>query len=336
MLARVKVTDSRSGQDYLLFISKLNLKGLLVLSLPSMPLESPVQLELSMGAKTAPLSLAGLIYKHLPTATGGRGTIIRFARTDALREKKLMEFIRAYEESIRASAKKDPKAAPSIERTSSFNENSLSHLALLSSDREAGSVASTMDEEAEHGAASSLSGHTIIANIKNAAARRDRSRLIRSLLMVAIAFVSALAWYMRGSWMPRVRARIASRASGGAGLPAAPADGQASVESTGTIEAVTYSDSPNFLKITLRGPADFARHFISKSFDPKRLIFDFPGVADFSAEETVEIDAPPIQRVRLVHQEKAVRVYFDFAKGADFGKYTVASQANAIDFQFNK
>lgn len=338
MLARVKVTDSRSGQDYLLFISKLNLKGLLVLSLPTLALESPVKLELSMGGRTGTLSLEGAIYKHIPMANGGKGTIVRFVGSGSKDGRKLEEFIRVYEESLKSSQKRPSKSTPSIEKTASFNENSLSHLALLSSDREAGFVASTMDEEEERQQAPGLSGHTIIANIKNAAARRDRSRTLRAAIIVGLALLSTAAWYFRASWSGPLKDRLARMRTAASKAPeSASTQPNATNPALGaSLASVSYDDSPNFVRVSLKGDGNFALHFISKRFEPKSLILDFPEIDTLTAGEKTPIDAFPIDAVEIVRQGKGLRVYFNFSKGSDFPKYEALPQPDGIDVRFFK
>lgn len=340
VLARTKLTDLKTGQDYLLFVAKMNMKGLLVTSLPTLPIDNPVKLQLNMGIKQQALEITGAVYKIIPTPQGTKGTIIRFIQVTPDQEQNLKKFILQYENEIKNLAQKAPSPAPSIEKTTMVRESSLSHLSLASPDKIAGEIASTMDEEVIHQREKGLSGHTIIANIKNMPSIRDRKKMLRSLLILLITVGSLAAWIYKKEWISFLDERFK--------LPNSPVKNEVPVQAIqetspspaapnapATLASITVDIQPAFIKIRLSGDGDFSNHYLSRNSDPKRLILDFPDIESIQEKATVPVGKNPLLRIRPTKQTKGIRVYFDLYP-APFPKYTLLNSPNALDIIFIK
>ncbi len=187
-LAKVKITERLSGQEYLLAATKINLKGILVETRRTLPLGTLVNLSIQI-EEGRPLDVKGEVHKIAERAGGGTGMIIRFIdpNADALRRIEL--FAR------RAERLPEP-ASPeytSRERTMMVDMNTLSKLSLGSADEGNGNVASTVDEEAVHAAHPGLGGETRIAEIRQFGGRPSRKKkgfsFYGMLIVAALLFV---------------------------------------------------------------------------------------------------------------------------------------------------
>lgn len=335
VLARTKVTDVKSGQEYLMFVSKMNLKGLLVSSLPQIPLESPVRLNISMGVKQDSVELDGAIYKNISSPQGTQGTIIRFINVNKDIEGKLKKFISTYEKESQKLAEKSHRTSPLIEKTAMVQESSLSHLSLSSPDRESGSIAFTVDEESVHNQSRGLSGNTIIATVKNLPKVRDRKRLVRTLLIILLTFLSIGFWATRARWTRLIEdpSKKTAQTSASEEIEQSPVEEQPLPKAS--IESISVSDSPSSISVLIQGQGGFPTHFISKSLDPKRLVIDFPEIQAVRTDSVLGVSKSPLLRVRAVEQSKGVRIYFDLYP-VEFPKYNIESQSGSFTIVFTK
>ncbi|MCB0309124.1 MAG: hypothetical protein KDD48_07115 [Bdellovibrionales bacterium] len=341
MLARTKLTDIKSQQDYLLFISKMNLKGLLVSSLPKMPIGNPVKLQLTMGDRLAPVELEGEIYKIVPTPQGWNGTIIRFVNTTPGIEKKLKTFISEYDREIQKTTAEKKVRSSLVEKTTMVHESSLSHLALSSPDKDSGAIAYTIDEEAFLSGDTGLSGHTMIAAIKKE--KKPKKSRKRLYLVILVLGSSIGAFMYRDVWFPyKFFSSILAFTKNIPRLrpPSTKETGtESQVEEVfsgpGTIDEVLFSESAAGVTVTIGGSGDFKTHFISKNFDPEGLIIDLPSFEKLEAEEAVTVKKNPIKQVRLLKQSKGIRIYFDLM-GSSFPEYDVETDSASIQVTFNK
>lgn len=76
--AKVKVTDLATGQQSLLLVRKINIKGLLVQSTHPLPLGTRVTLSLRLSDVSPPLVLNGEVHKVMEKEGNSRGMILRF------------------------------------------------------------------------------------------------------------------------------------------------------------------------------------------------------------------------------------------------------------------
>lgn len=339
MLARTKLTDLKSGQEYLLFVSKMNLKGLLVSSLPQLPLESLVKLQLSLGnKKKQSIEVDGAIYKNISNPQGTKGTIIRFININQETENQLKQFIADYEKETQKVSQKKEVNASLIEKTTMVNESSLSHLALASPDRESGVVAYTIDEEAALQGEKGLSGNTVIGRIRNVPKRRDRNRLLRALIVVVISLVSVCAVVYQKQWLAFLNARFSKTRAILKSLPGAtPSTTPEPTSEKPIVEGLNigFLDAPDSVIVTLVGNHDFATHFISKNLEPKRLIIDLPELPNTLEESSVNVNIAPVGKVRATKQQKGMRIYFDLSATV-FPKYTVQKTPDGLSITFLK
>jgi hypothetical protein len=100
---KLKLTDLKTGQEWLLLVTRMNLKGLLVQAARTLASGTPVHLSLQLEEGRRSLDLRGEIYRIAERAEGQKGMIVRFV--DPPRE--ALERIAAY---IAASEQEAPAA----------------------------------------------------------------------------------------------------------------------------------------------------------------------------------------------------------------------------------
>ena len=143
--AKVKLRNIRTGQESLLLVVKMNLKGILVR--PSQPIapDTPLLLSLQLHDDGLPLELRGEVHKIAKHPGGTSGVIIRFVNPSDRDAARILEYLKNNAPEMGTEASGKPRS-PSREITASTKIASISKLALSSPDRDAGSVAATADE----------------------------------------------------------------------------------------------------------------------------------------------------------------------------------------------
>ncbi len=195
---KVKLKDLKTSQEYLLLVSKMNLKGVLVNTNHPLDLETPIRLSFQSSQETGYLELEGAVHKTVEHPTGGKGMIIRFQSLESEDLKKLQFFLEKIE-AITQPAIPKQKGTPSVsrEKTTLADIDSLSRIVLSSPDRSQESISSTRDEEAVHAAMPGLSGATKIYEMDNRPkeGRKGVKQLqVFFLILFLIAFLGGLGW----------------------------------------------------------------------------------------------------------------------------------------------
>lgn len=354
--AKVKLKDLRTGQEYLLLVAKMNLKGLLVRSSQPIAPDAPLRLALQLSDSQSPLTLRGEVHKIAQHPSGSRGVIVRFLNPSS----KDLARIGAYLE--RFEVKTTP---PSREKTAIGDIASISKLSLKSPDREAGFVVSTADEEAVHAARPGLGGETRVFDIEDVRSRgrtrpgRGPVRSAFKIVAFAGGFILAAMIFFRpvlrylderfGLRPPSPSIDISPLTSHPPEKPvtvpgpeSSPGTEEGDLDeppsppkARGEITAYQVEDSGSYLKVSVRGVGDFSKYLASRAQSPKRLIIDLPSVRSFKVKESVLVGKNPLLRIKAKPEGGGIRIVFDLYP-VNFPRYHIKTYADSIDVFFQR
>jgi hypothetical protein len=143
--AKIKLKNLRTGQESLLLVVKMNLKGLLVKATHAIDPGTPLLLSLWLG-EGDPIEVRGEVHKITERAQGNPGIVVRFVHPSPEHLERILAYLKKYAPELGMPKPVRPPP-PSEERTTLAELNSISRLALSSPDRKTDSVLSTVDEE---------------------------------------------------------------------------------------------------------------------------------------------------------------------------------------------
>ena len=325
MQAKVKLTDAQ-GQEYLLLVSKINLKGILVGHIPHLDVDAPVRLELQMGHQNTPLLVQGAIHKSVTHSNGTKGTIVRFVNLSENNKTVLSQLVSSRHPSnaefiTSPSVQTQIMRAPSSEvlstrthKVSSRNEQtvvadaeSFSKLSLKSPDRGADFVSTTLDEETLHAPHEGLAGKTMIAaSIPDFSFKPKRTRKVSlklSLALILAGIVLSRFWGSMGRFLdqkfgapiPAAENMVPTTTPTAPEVLASPeaasSDSQLQTQAPPTstptyLAEMTLSENENTLTLSLRGEGSFVDVTTQESKSPKRLVLKLPSIEKLSLTES--------------------------------------------------
>jgi hypothetical protein len=227
--AKVKTTVVDTGQEYLLLVAKMNLKGILVNTTQILKPNTQLLLELKLNEQD-PIILKGYVHKISQEASSKKGMVIAFSNPSDENKRKIQRFIddskeisaeakidtddtdkkkgkwslRKKKESeekkeapAKPSAKKKSKAKPAPKeeafepnKTMIVGEDDLPSMKLSSPDNSKELAVATMDEESLHAKNPGLSGSTRHVKLdSNTKKKVDRKPFRMSTVYKAFGFV---------------------------------------------------------------------------------------------------------------------------------------------------
>lgn len=115
MRAKVKTTVIDTGQEYLLLVSKMNLKGILVNTSQMLKPNTQLMLELKLNEQD-PIMLKGYVHKISEESSSKKGMVIAFANPSEEAKKKIQRFIDDSKEISAEGLAAPAKPAPAPEK----------------------------------------------------------------------------------------------------------------------------------------------------------------------------------------------------------------------------
>lgn len=367
MPARVKITELSSGQEYLLLVSKLNLKGLLVESSKVLAVGSGVRLALQLEEEHEPHSIQGEVHKITQRPGGSPGMIIRFVDPTPAIVQRITEYVTQLPASS-PGGRSASESLPSRERTMMVDVNTLSRLTLSSIEDDEDGIASTRDEEAVHSANPGLAGRTRVvaaAEVGRWSRPKKPRTVLRSLLVfllvvaavggVVMAFRPLLQLVNVALGLKPTPARqaitplpstpnpvvtplaaatlepeaLAKAEKKASALPPARPTPKPSPKAA-KVTSIKVEDAGGFLKIVIQGDGDLGKAEASRAMNPRRLILELPGVQEFSTSELIAVSKNPLLRIRTSKRESGLQITFDLYP-VDFPRYDIKEHADSLD-----
>jgi hypothetical protein len=156
-LMKLKLTDLRTNQEFLLLVTKINPKGLLVQAATTLSPGTPVKMQLTMEAGSLPLQMKGEIHKIAERPNGQKGMVIRFVSPPEEVSRAIAKHIDKHnqvrvEEHSEAESQIYESAPTGSDRTMMVAEDTLSVLTFSppkKSSKKKKEIRPTLDEEAD-------------------------------------------------------------------------------------------------------------------------------------------------------------------------------------------
>ena len=380
MKAKVKLRSEKTGQEYLLLVLKINLKGLLVNYVSDLNPDDPVVLTLKPPKLGKSIELKGAVHKIVRHPNGSRGTIVRFSSGKSNQMKKLEAFIKNIKKSSTVTPSKPSIRVNPGEKTAIVKSDTLSHLSLESPDRESDFVHATMDEEALHDSpqGQGLSGQTMIARVRTTKKKPPFWKTVRFSLFIlgcilGLSLLISNTLKRQGSdentvveqsdeqneeqsdeltdeaieELQKAAANsedttvetfeemippdpVETPAVAKTALPSKKTEKASPPKASRTLTKIRVRDSGSFLKVTLRGSSELAKHRVSRTMNPKRLHMDFKDIKDFKVKRTIAVSKSPLLRIRSRKLNKGIRVSFELYP-VQFPRYDIQTYDDFID-----
>lgn len=367
--AKAKIRVTKTGQEYLMLVLKINLKGLLINYIQDLVLDEPVELDLKLPQGGASLHFFGSVHKILDPGQGGKGTIIKFLFRNTSEQKLMEDFIANIGNSQTITPQKpvEPKEAPApyaSEKTVIVQNNSLSHLSLESPDREANFIPATVDEENLLNNQQGLSGQTVVAHVIKKKSKSSAFWSTTKLAVLGLMVLLALGVFVLKPLkhktlspatdlqtpLPEGEQNLDAEAT-----PAASQDTQENLENTsdtqaavatptpppkktpppkpklGVLHKITTQETRSFVRISITGTKGAMGYSIIRVEDPKRLHLNFNGLDKFQNKPIIAVGRSPVLKIKTKKiPQKGLRVTLDLYPIA-FPKYDIKTYPNAID-----
>lgn len=216
MRAKVKTTVVDTGQEYLLLVAKMNLKGILVNTSQMLKPNTQLILELKLNEQE-PIMLKGYVHKISEESSSKKGMVIAFVNPSDESKNKIQRFIDDSKEiSAEGMADPEPKPAPDKKKgkwslrkkkdspspelekkpiqqnkTMIVGDEDLPSLSLSSPDNKTELQVATMDEESLHAKNPGMSGSTRHVKIdqRNPVKKAETKPFQLSTIYKALGFV---------------------------------------------------------------------------------------------------------------------------------------------------
>jgi hypothetical protein len=365
---KLKLTDLKTGQEWLLLVTRMNMKGLLVQAAQTLASGTPVHLSLQLEEGRRSLELRGEVYRIAERAEGQKGMIIRFV--DPPRE--VLDRIAGY---IAVREQEAPDAGESQEYPDSPEAKTMmvskeqDTLSLLTftqprfKDGDAEPFA-TVDEEEEQKKVLSFLEETRVVPptemdsfVRKAKGRPrlGRYRWALLLLLVPAGFWGARTLIARlpspevirpattpAKFTPnpvqalkepspeRPAAAVATVAPAPEEIHPTPAPARtpAPKPELPEIKAISVEETPAFLKISIGGTA-LKIPEVNRMMNPRRFMLDFAEAKKVSVESSIAVGVNPLLRIRTVKQGTGFQVILDLYP-VEFPRYDVKDQPGGL------
>lgn len=371
MRAKVKITVISTGQEFLLLVAKMNLKGILVFSPQLIAPNSELILELKLGPGS-PIMLKGFVHKASGDETSKKGMVIAFLNPSKETQQAIEAFMQQGKQSEASSAKKAPKKKappkPKVDKKSKLEEikrqaegfnqpektmivdNTLPALALQSPDNSKELQVSTKDEENVHHAGEGFAGgetrhiqiHETLSRRK-ASSRPFRISMIYKAMGIVLLMVALVVFFRHGvGWIEKqfgiklVTPPPATQPNTSQPLPTINAPSQTSTtpnQVTGTLDTIAVEDQGDFLKITLLGDGNY-EDFVQQTLkDPYRIEFTFNAISTLNETLPKEINNTPVRVIGGEIQEGRLILNIELIED-EFLEVEAKPFPNAMDIFF--
>lgn len=346
--AKVKITDLKTGQEYLLLVSKMNAKGLLVTSNRTLDPKTPLKLSLQLADEEEPLKIEGEVHKIAEHPNRKKGIIIRFLNPQPYAVDRIALFLEESKTKTVEMPADSDSSPPSREKTALADIQSLSHLALSSPDRESKAIPSTMDEEVMHSKKPGLAGDTRLYNVGNQKSPLSRglnfSRIFLFIIIPLFLILAVLSfWIYSRMPLPSMGKKVSEKIpppSSPIPTPFEPSPSDKTATKPITLDKkeitdITVERRGSSLVVFIRGSGDFSQKKLSKATSPKRLNVDLPKIKNYSVPENISVTKNPLLRIRTLKLDPGIRVTLDLYPVA-FPKYRAVSKKDGLEIQLHR
>ncbi len=355
---KLKLTDVRTGQEWFLLTTKMNLKGLLVQAAHTLEVGAQVHLSLQLEDGRKSLELEGEIYKIAERAGGQKGMIVRFLdpsqeainRISGYLAKKGTPVLGESQEYAVASSTDKTTLARTEQDTLSILTFTQPRLSAKDSE-----LISTVDEEEEQKKAPNFAEEThivapsdydsFIRKVKRPS-RVGRWYWLFLLILITGAFflVRGLIERLPAKMPPKPNATpLAVTPSPEAPSPVetatpiptptpvptpTPSPTTTPISTPSEIKHITVEDDPAFLKVSVEGTA-LGKPDVNRLSNPRRIVLGFPKARKASVESSISVGQNPLLRIRTVQQNTGFEVVLDLYP-VEFPRYDVKELPNGF------
>ena len=355
---KLKLTDLKTGQEYLLLVTKINPKGLLVQSASTLPIGTLVSLSLQLQDKNTPLDIRGAVHKIVEKPSGGKGMIIRFLDLDPEALQRINMFAMSVVEETTSGASQDYSLIPSKDKTMNIamSDPPKTEVKKKPKKKKDLDLGFTLDEEEAQEAHPGLAGDTRMLQVSEVdmyLRRRKRRSWMRWLFVLAGAGI-LLTSILLAVELIRRRERtkpIETTQTTNVGksqnlkkpisekprviptpeptpIPKKVVEKQ--VPPAKTLTSIKVEERSEFLKISLRGDGKLPEPKVSRRKDPKRMIIELPNVDSLQAKPKIAISKNPLLRIRSSKTETSVSITLDLYP-VSFPRYDIKHLSNTIN-----
>lgn len=355
MRAKVKISVISTGQEFLLLVAKMNLKGILVFAPQIIAPNSELLLELKLGTEN-PIMLKGFVHKVSEDSATKKGMVIAFLNPSDSTRKSIEAFIHQTQGSSAKPAVPPKKTKPIFtppkrnipdvlepEKTV-IVDNTLPALSLQSPDNSEELRLSTFDEENVHHGSSDIGGETkhvqidtLLRSKKPQKKPASFSTVYRALGIV-LFLVLIVLFFRHGVEFVENKFGIKLIPEQALSLVQNPKRGTQTpqiqpvvpVITQGKLETITVEDQGDFLKISLIGEGVFSNFTSDKLKDPLRFEFSISNIAESIAPESINVDNFPLEKIEtsIDNQTLSVRL---FLKGKSHVEFDAKAYPHTMD-----
>lgn len=348
MRAKVKITVIDTGQEYLLLVAKMNVKGILVNTSQTILPNTQLMLELKLDEQSSIL-LKGYVHKISDESANKRGMVIAFSNPNDEAKKKIQRFITDSKEismeikseetdekkknrwSLRKKDKEpeskkteEKKSKPSkvIEQNKTLivGDADLPSMALSSPDNQKKISIATMDEESLHAKNPGMSGQTQHAMMdpKNMVKKKKEKKpfrpttIYRAFGFVVLIIVGVLAAGPILKFMDKhfgTKIVAPTQSTSNATKPVeSDTTTTTPADANNVLESVQVEDQGSFLKISLIGKGNFASNKISKQASPNRIHIELLEISAFTAKPSMSVNNNPLTKVNVAKENSSTTI----------------------------
>lgn len=337
MRAKVKITVVDSGQEYLLLVSKMNLKGILVNTSQIIRPDTQLMLELKLN-ELDPILLKGYVHKISEEASNKKGMVIAFSNPSDQARKKIQKFISDAKESSseiksesdieseevdqkkksrwslrkkdsnKPEKKKSEKEEKVFEpnKTMIVGEDDLPSLSLSSPDNKGKISLATMDEESLHANHPGMSGSTrhVKLDYKQAKKKVEHKPFQLSTIYKAFGFVLFMVAVVVGG-KPILKKMDKSFGSRTVAPQTTTPTQTGNVEQPTTapaanvLENIQVEDQGSFIKISFEGQGNFGANKVTKMPNPNRIHIDLTNISEFKVPASQGFNNNPLAKINV-------------------------------------
>ncbi|MCB0272623.1 MAG: hypothetical protein KDD46_06395 [Bdellovibrionales bacterium] len=372
MRAKVKISVISTGQEFLLLVAKMNLKGILVFSPQILPPDSELILELKLGVEN-PIMLKGFVHKVSEDDASKRGMVIAFLNPSEDTKKTIQDFIQRSQgepeekplpkkEKVKETKKEKILKAKKQAQTKKSEDdeiirpektvivdNTLPALSLQSPDNSRELLVSTKDEENVHHAGKGLGGETRHVQIHETLTRRKKPTkpfqfstvykalgIVLVLVGVVVFFRHGVGWVEKTFDIQLVPDQVKTVTNPNQPLPTVTPQvpsTSSNAPASGSLDSVTVEDQGDFMKITLLGEGNYNDFTVEKLKDPYRLVFSFNSLDKLNATMPMNVNNNPVKTIEAKSENnKIIMTIFMLKK--EFMEFDAKPFPNAMDIFF--
>jgi len=350
---KLKLTNLKDGQESLLMVTKINVKGVLVQSPRVLPLKTPVRISLQLSDGLPNLDLNGEVYRVAEKPNGQRGMILRFLSINEIALKRIQKLSGpSLEEDDDSEGKTMVVPVESVRERPPLAKSPQS---VRRGKRKGMHFSATVDEEEAQLHNLQFAEETRFIDdeeIKALYAQEKKTKWKRLFRLFIVFPIIVLGFSSLAIWVYPLFHRklpILKKAKVIAPTPA-PVLNQEPVEEekkeppppapvtkrtvSADLDSITVEDTPGFIKVLIDGPK-IGSPEVTRTMRPKRLLLEWKGLKSFSTPGTKSVNVDPLLKIRVKKKSNSLQVSLDLFP-SEFPRYDIKEREGGVTIYLHR